>query len=205
MGQRRTSTSTARLACAAICTSAALLAAFTALGCGASVAQRASAASAVKYIHSYTLARQVLPEGAVNIVGVLYSFAGHTQFGLNTRIEEDTAQGVSRSPGGGTSMRPDEYGAVLMTLETRCIGRQRYRLAYGLLHDPADTIFAQSAGRNSTLHRASIPVDLQTRGVVVYQLLSGSGPVSIITRAPNGSVLAREPFGSMVSSGTCGG
>ncbi len=203
VGERRANALMARLARAATHVAASLLAALAA-GCGAA-AKRVAADPAVKYIHSYTLAHQVLPEGAVTIVGVLYRFGGHTQFALRTQIEEDTPRGVSRSPGGGRSMRPDEYGAVLMTLETQCIGRQRDRFAYGLLRDPADTIVAQSAGTNSTLHRASIPAALQTRGVVIYRLLRGSGPVTFITRAPDGGLVARERFGPIVSAGTCSG
>jgi hypothetical protein len=103
-----------------ICIGAVVLATCPARDCGALEARRASRATPVQYIHSATLARQTLPEGAANIVGVLYRFAGHTQFGLRTQIEEDTSQGVTRAPGGGISMRPNQYGG--------CADNSRYRV-----------------------------------------------------------------------------
>lgn len=193
----RSRTTTALAAYAAIALSAA--------GCCSTGHQKTlTTGGPIHYRATMRLARQPVPGGAVDIAGTSYVYLGKPYFGLRTSTEEVGT--TAPAPAGGiTTTSVDETtgpGPLTLHVERRCLSGHRFALAYGLLHQPQDTVVAVNPHTRATVHfnRVTIPSQLNyDGGVLVYRLLEGN-TTTVITRATDGQVLSNEPYGSVDSA-----
>ncbi len=148
-----------------------------------------------------TLARERLPGGYISLVGERYAYMGQAYLKLSAHMEELGKKGLVSAGGGGTSIKPGEYGASLMQVERGCFGRNEYTLVYGLLRDRSDTVTARGHRTSIVLKRVAIPADLHAGGILVYTVL-GRGPIDVVTQTPSGRVVNNESY--PLKSAICG-
>jgi hypothetical protein len=141
------------------------------------------------------LVRERLPGGYVSLIGARYTYVGQTYFELGRRLEKLGKHGrVVVAGGGGISMKPGRYGAVLMQIQHGCLGPHEYTLAYGLLRNPDDTVMAQGSGDAAVLFKETvIPASLHADGLLIYSLL-GRGATDVVTRTSSGRVVSSESY-----------
>lgn len=169
----------------------------TAAGCGTSSPRgRLLEQHPIKYAPNgvRTLVRERLHGGYFSISGVRYEFVGQTYFGLREYLEEPSKHGLVRGGGSGTSMKPGDYGVLTMGVERGCIGPNKYLLAFGLLHNPKDTVRAEGHGTPLTFKKVAIPQNLHADGTLIYAVLT-RGRTDVVTTAPDGRILRNEPYG----------
>lgn len=140
-----------------------------------------------------TLVREPLPGGAyIVIIGKRYRYMGQMDSELAEHLEVPRKGRLVRGGGGsGPSMEPSEAGALTIEIGQECFGRNEIVPAYGLLHDPRDTVIAVGRGGPTVFKKTAIPVNFHPDGVLVYARLK-VGPTHIVARTPSGRVVSDE-------------
>jgi hypothetical protein len=87
-----------------------------------------------------------------------------------------------------------QYELLAVDIEHGCLAGRRYRLAFGLLGEPADTVFAEGGGPPVPLYRVAIPRKRVGKASLVYRVLS-PGQTTLVTRTASGRVLSLDLAG----------
>jgi hypothetical protein len=115
-----------------------------------------------------------------------------SEFEMSTYGEAPGFRGMS--PRGGLPGAPSGGAKLVMRIERNCQGSSIHALAYGLLHDPRDTVTGLEDGALISFTKVAIPGHFDAGGVLVYAQVEG-GPTDVVTRSPKGRIIGSQTYG----------